>query len=412
MSAVLSVLFFCGYSAAAGGAAFLLSKLGPDVALAVPVVAGGVVFLGGSLLHLGLNLRVQQKQAEERFDSLQRAYAFLDDELTWTRREVKAVREALESFAQSGGRAQGAAASVDVAKEVKMLKSLVGRLTEAAPAAQPVAVAAAGGGAAKVVSVAAEPLPVGRALPGDGAPVDTDVLSKVRQALRNDRIDLAIQPVVSLPQRKRRFYECFSRLTAEDGTQLLPEQYIEIAEQAGLIAAIDNMQLFRCIQVVRKIQRKNQDVGFFCNISPHTLGDEDFFGDFIDYLEDNAELAPNLIFEFTQADFAAHGPIENRHLDRLAMLGCSFSLDQVQSFDLDAAALAQRQVRYVKLDCQRLIEDGPETFLSLKSALDASRVDVIAEKIEEEETLVELLDFNIDFGQGYLFGEPRLARNE
>lgn len=410
MSAVLSVLFFCGYSAAAGGAAFLFSKLGPDAALAVPVLAGAVVFLGGCLMHASLTQRVRHKKAEERLDSLQRAYAFLDDELTWTRREVKAVRESLEGLAQGGKLAQNSVSAQTMAKEMKMLKTLVGKLAAAAPAEQPVAVAAAGGGAA--VPVAAEPLPVGPARRGDGAVPDADVLSKVRQALRDDRIDLAIQPIVGLPQRKRRFYECFSRLTADDGTQLLPEQYIAIAEQAGLIAAIDNMQLFRCIQVVRKIQRKSQDLGFFCNISPHTLADEDFFGDFIDFLEDNAELAPNLIFEFSQADFATHGPVETRHLDRLAMLGCSFSLDRIENFDLDAAALARRQVRYVKLDSRRLIDGGMETFKALKAALDASKVRLIAEKIEEEETLVELLDYSIDFGQGYLFGEPRLARNE
>ena len=412
MSAALSVLFFCGYSAAAGGVAFLFSKLGPDAALAVPVVAGAVVFLGGCLVHLSLNLRVQHKQAEERFDSLQRAYAFLDDELTWTRREVKAVREALEAFAQGGSIASSGALAEDVTKEIKMLKTLVGRLTEASTVEQPVAVAVAGGGTTAPVPVGCGPLPVGRALPGDGAAGDADILTKVRQALRDDRIDLAIQPIVSLPQRKRRFYECFSRLTADDGTQLVPDQYIALAERAGLIAAIDNMQLFRCIQVVRKIQRKSQDLGFFCNISPHTLTDEDFFGDFIDFLESNAELAPNLIFEFTQADFAAHGPVETRHLDRLAMLGCSFSLDRVESFDLDAQALASRQVRYVKLDSDRLVKGDMETFKALKAALNASKVQVIAEKIEEEESLVELLDYGVDFGQGFLFGEPRLARNE
>ena len=69
-------------------------------------------------------------------------------------------------------------------------------------------------------------------------------------------------------------------------------------------------------------------------------------------------------------------------------------------------------MRYVKLDSRRLIDGGMETFKALKAALDASKVRLIAEKIEEEETLVELLDYSIDFGQGYLFGEPRLARNE
>ena len=47
-----------------------------------------------------------------------------------------------------------------------------------------------------------------------------------------------------------------------------------------------------------------------------------------------------------------------------------------------------------------------------KAALDRNAIDLIVERIESEETLVELLDYNIDLGQGYLFGEPRPAREE
>ena len=101
---------------------------------------------------------------------------------------------------------------------------------------------------------------------------------------------------------------------------LLPEQYIGLAEREGLVTAIDNMLLLRCIQLLRKVQRKKPKLGFFCNVSPRTLGDEDFFGDFLGFLEQNDELAPNLVFEFAQGDFARHGKTENRHIDRLAML--------------------------------------------------------------------------------------------
>lgn len=49
--------------------------------------------------------------------------------------------------------------------------------------------------------------------------------------------------------------------------------------------------------------------------------------------------------------------------------------------------------------------------LALKAALDRHGIDLIVEKVESEKTLVELLDFQIDFGQGYLFGEPRVSKD-
>ena len=46
----------------------------------------------------------------------------------------------------------------------------------------------------------------------------------------------------------------------------------------------------------------------------------------------------------------------------------------------------------------------------MKRRLDRAGIDLIVEKIETEQMLLELLDYNIDFGQGYLFGEPRKSQ--
>ena len=47
---------------------------------------------------------------------------------------------------------------------------------------------------------------------------------------------------------------------------------------------------------------------------------------------------------------------------------------------------------------------------ALKRAMDRHNMDLIVSKFEDEQNLVELLDFHIDFGQGFLFGEPRLSK--
>src|SRR3546814_12937005 len=86
---------------------------------------------------------------------------------------------------------------------------------------------------------------------------------------------------------------------------ILPEQYIGLAEREGIIAAIDNMLLIRCIQLVRKMQYRSEKLDFFCNISSHTLGDDAFFGDFVAFLESNRDLSKHLIFEFSQNDYEA-----------------------------------------------------------------------------------------------------------
>ena len=241
------------------------------------------------------------------------------------------------------------------------------------------------------------------------------IMAIVKEGLKRDRVDLVLQPIVGLPQRKHRYYECFSRIHDGAGRIVMPDQYLSIARNSGLIAPIDNMLLFRCVQLVRRVQRSQSDYGFFCNISSHSLKDTPFFSDFITFMSDNTDLSANLVFELAQSDVASMTDEIAQNLYRLAELGFDFSIDQVQDLQMDYAELARHRFRFVKVQAADLVSligvHPPELNLrSLKSTMNGLGIDLVAEKIEDEATLVELLEYNIDLGQGYLFGEPRLSR--
>ena len=242
-------------------------------------------------------------------------------------------------------------------------------------------------------------------------------LGIIREALQNDRVEIYLQPVVSMPQRKTAFYETFTRLRAPDGALIEPASYLAVAEQAGLVSAIDNSLLFRCVQLVRRTQRRNLNVGFFCNISPYTLRDSSFFPEFIDFMVSNPRLATNLIFEFGQSDLKSHDDRIVQNLGRLNAMGFRFSIDRVETLELDLKELIDRHVSFVKIDAGSLLEqlgdtDARTRIERMMSLLERAGISMIVEKIEEEQQVVELLDYRIDFGQGYLFGEPRLSRDE
>ena len=243
------------------------------------------------------------------------------------------------------------------------------------------------------------------------------ILDLVRDGLRENGVELALQPIVSLPQRKRRYYECFSPIRAGADRVLLPEQYIEIAERHGLITAVDNLMLFRCIQMVRRLRRANNTAGFFLNISHHTLADRDFFQQFINLMSQHVELAPNLVFEFAQRGIENADQAVWADLARLAQMGFRFSIDQIYSLDIDVADLSSRHVRFLKFGADTLLSAVSAGQIgedpgALKRILDSYAIDLVADRIESETVLRELLDLHIDYGQGYLFGEPRLVRND
>ena len=251
----------------------------------------------------------------------------------------------------------------------------------------------------------------------------TAVLEAIRDALSDNRVDLYLQPVVSLPQRRTVFYESFSRLRDESGRVMMPAEYLAVAEPEGLISAIDNLLLFRCVQIVRRLAKQDRKVGIFCNISLASLSDEVFFPQFLDFLAQNKDLHGALIFELGQATFRQRGSTEARNMAKLSDLGFQFSLDKVTDLDLDFADLQRADVKFLKIGAGVLLEqllevDGEMTLKSMRNLnaadfADLTRrygVEIIAEKVESERQVVDVLELNIAYGQGHLFGQPRAIR--
>jgi cyclic-di-GMP phosphodiesterase TipF (flagellum assembly factor) len=249
------------------------------------------------------------------------------------------------------------------------------------------------------------------------------LLQDVRAALSENRVDLYLQPVVSLPQRRTVFYEAFTRLRDETGRMMMPAEYLAVAEPEGLVSAIDNLLLFRCVQIVRRLAKQDRKVGIFCNISLASLADETFFPQFIEFLSENKDTAGGLIFELGQAAFEARGAVEARNMAKLADIGFRFSLDKVTDLALDFTDLARSDVKFVKIAgnvlLEQLLEEGGRMTLRTNRDLEAADfaalsrrygVEVIAEKIESERQVVDILELDIGYGQGNLFGEPRAIR--
>jgi len=241
-----------------------------------------------------------------------------------------------------------------------------------------------------------------------------DLISKAVDA---SRIDLYLQPIVTLPQRKVRYYEAMSRLRTEEGDIIPAGDFIDVAESIGLMPKIDNLAVFRCVQVTRRLLLKSRDVGVFCNLSCATLTDALMFRQFLDFMDANRALASSLMFEFTQEAYRSFGPIEHESLAALAERGFRFSLDHVTDLHMEPNELAGRSFRFLKVPAKLLLnrvaatqsDIDPEDLADL---LARSGIDLIAERIETETTVVDLLDYDVRFGQGFLFSPPRPVRVE
>jgi cyclic-di-GMP phosphodiesterase TipF (flagellum assembly factor) len=267
------------------------------------------------------------------------------------------------------------------------------------------------------VASAAASVPAPAAKTGVASHSPAQILSAVKSAVEENRIDIYLQPMVTLPQRKVRFYEAVTRLRDERDQVLSADDFISVAEAAGLIGRIDHMVMLKCVQVLRRLMVRNKDVGIFCNVAASTLGNPASFAQCLDFLEANRALAPSFVLEFKQATFRNLSQTETEHLAALAQRGFRFSIDHVTDLRIEPRELADHGVRFIKVPSALLLDQRQTSAADihpsdLSDLLGRFGIDLIAERIEGERAVVDLLDYDVRFGQGFLFAPPRPLRPE
>lgn len=259
---------------------------------------------------------------------------------------------------------------------------------------------------------APEPMPIPELAP---APISADemLLEMIRSSLEEDRADLYLQPIVTLPQRRTRFYEGLTRLRGPQGQLIMPADYTRVAEPAGMMSTVDNLLLLRCVHVVRQLRERGDMTAVFCNMSAHSIMDSNFFDQFIAFMEQNKDLSSQLIIELSQDTLARLGELEQKNLMSLSMLGFRFSLDRVTSLKFDMPRLKASGFCFIKVPAMLLLgrNDGHANAdihpSDLGELLGRYDIELIAEHIEDEGTVRHVQDFDVSCAQGYLFGHPR-----
>lgn len=370
----------------------------------VAIMAGALAFLASQQVAGGFARLRDKRAAQREVTALRRMTLELDQSLNATRQRMDTLTKEVETRAQQQGK--------KIVSELKILEGLMrefaGRVSNRSRAAQ--------------ISIGPDQVmqtgkPQGSVKSYIASMNGGELLETIRQSLEENRVDLYLQPIVSLPQRKLRFYEALSRLRAEDGSVIMPMQYMKVAGPAGLMSVVDNLLLFRAVQVVRRLTHKSRGVGVFCNISADTLTDQEFFPQFLDYMHANKDLAGHIMFEFNQNAVRQAGVQGESNLASLSGMGFGLSMDHVDSLALDFAKLKDLGFRHLKVNADILTQGMGDAGAQVaaedfKKLLERHGLNLIAERVEEEKTVVQLLDYNVDYAQGFLFGEPRAVRED
>ncbi|MCX8501031.1 MAG: EAL domain-containing protein, partial [Alphaproteobacteria bacterium] len=238
------------------------------------------------------------------------------------------------------------------------------------------------------------------------SPPELSAAQVLHNALAADQVELYLQPVLNLPQRRLGYYRCTAVVNLPSGERLEPEFYRPIAAASGMMAMIDNALLVRLIQLARRLSRQKQAPSLICPLSGDTLRERDFFNDFRGFMRKNTELAPLLIFSIPQFVVDRLEPKVEDELVVLSKLGYRFLMSEMQRFDFFVSDLSHKGFRFVETEAKTLVDhplfvDDPR---GLKKLLDPGAIDLIVDGLDDEDVILDMLDFNLDYGRGKVFG--------
>lgn len=266
---------------------------------------------------------------------------------------------------------------------------------------------------------ASQPIPP--SAPRKAADEELRRMRLITKAFEADSIELHLQPIVSLPQRKIRSYEALARLRLADGTLLGPSEFLGALERLGRAPEFDRRVLNRAVAVAYHLITKGSEAIVSVNLAPHSVQEPGFLWSLTGLVDTAPETLGKVVLEFPQECWRGLDADHKAALGILRDKGVPLSLDAATDLRFDARELADLGVRFVKLPAELLVaaEQDERHRLSpelgvrdFASALRREGIRLVAEHVEREEMVPVLAEIGVPLAQGFVFAAPRPVKAE
>lgn len=243
-------------------------------------------------------------------------------------------------------------------------------------------------------------------------PAPLGQLALIAEAVEANRMDVYLDPILGLSDRRARHFELSVRLLTGHGDTLDRDDYAHPAAGTGLLGRIDLAKLSRAAEVAQRLKARGSHASLFSNIAGESLSDENFIGTFADILDAEDGLGAKLVLTFTQADARAFTGAHWDAISAMAEIGIKFALEDVRDLDMDFSLLRWHGFDFIKLEAAVFLEGLPTPSGHIPAAdicrhLSGIGLGLIIGGIVEEKELAKILGFGALLGQGSLFGSPR-----
>ncbi|MGB3743643.1 MAG: EAL domain-containing protein [Xanthobacteraceae bacterium] len=242
------------------------------------------------------------------------------------------------------------------------------------------------------------------------------VESDLRRALERDEIAILYQPIVRLEDRAIAGFEALARWNHPRMGRLSPSEFINIAEETGLIVELGLLVLDRTARQLSAWQRTvrhREPLFASVNVSSRQLLRHDLIQDLRTVLARAPLTRGSLKLELTESVVMENPEHAAQLLHRIRELGAGLALDDFGTGYSSLAYLQRFPFDTIKIDQSfvRMSAKGtrPVILRSMIALAHDLGMDVVAEGAETDSDAVELFQLGCEYAQGFVFGEPMSA---
>jgi diguanylate cyclase (GGDEF)-like protein len=245
-----------------------------------------------------------------------------------------------------------------------------------------------------------------------GAPQDPtgeDLLTEIHEAVLDEAVRVAFQPVIDVAERRIIGFEALARYTRRDGTPLSPPTLIDVARSLGLLDRLTMQIIDQAVACMVEFRGIDDTITF---LSVNLEADQLLHDDVLDLVRGHrtAEKGIQLCLELTEGSI---GHVDAEVIERVRRLteeGIAIALDDYGQEHAAAAALLTVPLSIVKIDRVFLAdEENPRHATILRSIINlVSDLDMhtIVEGVETPSAHALLTSLRAERAQGYFYGRP------
>ncbi len=241
------------------------------------------------------------------------------------------------------------------------------------------------------------------------------IFAIISEALNAGRVDVLLDPILGLENRRAQHFEISVRLRDIDNSVIDTKEHCENFTGTGLETILDRETLSRTATVALQLDSRGRHGAVFSKVAAESFAAEEFINDVYAAFQQRSTLSSQLVMTLTQQHVRRLGAREWVTLTDLKNLGFRFAVSSVTDLDMDFEDLSEKGFTFVKLDADVFLNGllAGEVRVpadDICNHLANMNITTIVDRIEDDTMLGQLRALGVQFGQGQLFGGPRTVK--